>query len=209
VAETTVHLSRRAIPAVSTDALMQLATACRRLERLRFDYTDAQDRPSVRHTEPYRVVCSDWQWYLVAYDLEREGWRTFRIDRMSQLVSTGVTFAARTDTPDAAAQVSAGLALYAWELQATVRLHTTLERARRMIDHDEGVLEPDGDSVLLRTGGEIEWLASFLAGLECDFDIIEPDELRHALRSHAEDLLRRAERGQATRASASPVVDTT
>lgn len=201
VSETTVHLRGRALPPVPTELLVHLAGACRRPERVRFDYTDAQGRESARHTEPYRMVCTEFQWYLVAFDLGRSGWRTFRIDRIASLRCTGATFVQRDDVPDAAEQVAAGVALYAWPVQATVLLRCSLERARRMVAPGDGLVEADpaagadGETVtLLRIGGETDWIARYLAGLDCDFDLVGPDEVRRALAAHAGALAARAGR---------------
>ncbi|MEZ5412138.1 MAG: YafY family protein [Acidimicrobiales bacterium] len=201
VSETTVHLRGRALPPVPTELLVRLAGACRRPERVRFDYTDAQGRESARQTEPYRMVCTEFQWYLVAFDLGREGWRTFRIDRIASLRGTGATFVPRHDVPDAAEQVAAGVAVYAWPLQATVRLHCSAEQARRMVTPGDGVVEVDPaagadgrTASLLRIGGDADWIARYLAGLDCDFDLLGPPEVRTALAHHAAALAARAGR---------------
>ncbi len=53
-----------------------------RRHRLHFAYVAKDDRSTRRNTEPSAVVYSGYRWYLVAYDLDREDWRTFRIDRI-------------------------------------------------------------------------------------------------------------------------------
>ncbi len=191
VAESTVHVGRRPIPAVPSDRLLALAICCRRGERLRFDYTDAQDRPTARHVEPYRLVCTEFQWYLVAFDLERSDWRTFRIDRTDRLRPTGARFTPRPDPPDAGAQVAAGISFYGWPVRATVRLHLRFDDAQRRVAPADGIVEPDDteSTSLLRIGGEPEWIAQYLAGLDCRFEVLAPDEVRMALRAHLERLL--------------------
>ncbi|WP_084103207.1 YafY family protein [Demequina sp. NBRC 110056] len=79
------------LPAV----LGQVALACRDRERVRFAYEDAQGRASRRRVEPHALAPARGRWYLVAWDLEREDWRTFRLDRLSELTATGVRFAPR------------------------------------------------------------------------------------------------------------------
>src|ERR671922_109155 len=44
---------------------------------------------SERRVEPYGVVSSGRRWYLVAFDVDRDGWRTFRLDRVGGLRSIG------------------------------------------------------------------------------------------------------------------------
>lgn len=59
--------------------------------------------------EPYRLVSTGSRWYLVAYDLEREDWRTFRVDRVSEPFATGARFAARALPMEAEEFVRRGL----------------------------------------------------------------------------------------------------
>lgn len=50
------------------------------------------------------------RWYLVAYDLARHDWRTFRLDRLERPNGTGDRFAPRRlPAADAAAFVRAGI----------------------------------------------------------------------------------------------------
>jgi predicted DNA-binding transcriptional regulator YafY len=54
--------------------------------RLRFDYQSSTASGAVattRYVEPYRLVTRGRRWYLVAFDLDRDDWRTFRLDRIS------------------------------------------------------------------------------------------------------------------------------
>ena len=71
--------------------LVQLAQACESRQLAMFSYV-SQGRHSSRPVEPHRLVATDRRWYLVAYDLERQDWRTFRVDRISDLLVPGHTF---------------------------------------------------------------------------------------------------------------------
>jgi predicted DNA-binding transcriptional regulator YafY len=70
---------------VSADCLIQLAQACDNHQRATFAYNSQDGRHSERRVEPHRLVATARRWYLVAYDLERNDWRTFRVDRVSAL----------------------------------------------------------------------------------------------------------------------------
>lgn len=67
-----------------------------RRERLQFDFRGRDASATVRDVEPHRVVRSGRHWYLLAYDVERADWRTFRLDRVAPRASTGPTFEPRT-----------------------------------------------------------------------------------------------------------------
>ncbi|WP_435603624.1 helix-turn-helix transcriptional regulator [Streptomyces sp. bgisy130] len=53
--------------------------------RLRFRYVDHHGRPSTRLVEPYRHFLRAGHWYLVAFDADRDDWRTFRLDRIDDI----------------------------------------------------------------------------------------------------------------------------
>ena len=69
-------------PSVDANVLVALAQACRDGDRLEFDYTAHGGDESVRHVDPHRLVLLGRRWYVVAYDLDRFDWRTFRLDRV-------------------------------------------------------------------------------------------------------------------------------
>ncbi|GAB2527852.1 helix-turn-helix transcriptional regulator [Paramicrobacterium agarici] len=83
-------------PPVAAELLGLLALCCRDSERIRFDYTDAGGRTSARSTEPHRLVPLARRWYLLAWDRDRDAWRTFRVDRITKPFQTRVHFAPRT-----------------------------------------------------------------------------------------------------------------
>ncbi|WP_448808214.1 helix-turn-helix transcriptional regulator [Agromyces bauzanensis] len=92
----------RPTPEIDTDLLGLVALACRDSERLRFSYTDAAGQASARIVEPYRLVPVARRWYLLAWDRQREDWRTFRLDRISDVFQTRVHFEPRPMTDEAA-----------------------------------------------------------------------------------------------------------
>ncbi|WP_329009770.1 WYL domain-containing protein [Micromonospora rifamycinica] len=81
---------------VDGGVLLALSAAVQTREILRFDYgTGGTDRPA-RHAEPHHVVTWDGRWYLVAWDLDRADWRTFRVDRITLRPPHGPRFTPRT-----------------------------------------------------------------------------------------------------------------
>lgn len=86
--------------AASTEVLGELALACRDGERVRFTYTSASGEITRRRVEPHYLAPADRHWYLLCWDLDRDDWRTFRVDRLSQIEHTRLLFAARPLTPE-------------------------------------------------------------------------------------------------------------
>ncbi|MEV7955602.1 YafY family protein [Streptomyces sp. NPDC058316] len=173
--------------------LTELAGACRDSERLRFEYRDHSGSVSRRSVEPHRLVCTERRWYLVAWDLDRADWRTFRADRITPAPPHGPRFVPR-DAPaeDLAAYVSEGISTTAYATRAVIRLKAGIERAAERIPPSAGVLEADGtDSCLLRTGAtslDVMVIHVVLTGI--DFEVVEPPELNDAIRAVRDRLSR-------------------
>lgn len=179
-------------PGATTDPehLVVLAQACRRRERVRFAYTARTSARTYRHVEPHRLVFAYGRWYLVAFDLDRDDWRTFRVDRASSPLSTGVRQASREE-PEAGEFVRQAITSMAAEVQATIRLLISHEAATGLVSSHWGELEPESaTSSLLRVGADDPTeLARWLCVLPCDFEVLEPDGVRDALHQHARRLL--------------------
>jgi predicted DNA-binding transcriptional regulator YafY len=95
---------------VDAGTLTAVAQACRDEERLRFSYTARGGEQTDRHVEPHRLVSLGRRWYLVAYDLTRHDWRSFRLDRLEDPCGTGARFRPRElPADDAVAFVRAGI----------------------------------------------------------------------------------------------------
>jgi len=190
----TVRLSGLERPRVDADRLVTLAGACRSLERLRMGYVDAQDQASERTIEPFRLVFTERRWYLVARDPERDAWRTFRVDRITALEATGQRFTLHAE-PDAAELVAQGMAVGRYPIQARVELSVPLEEASRHVARTVGRLEPgptgSGTSFLILGASDPEWIAEYLASLPFAFEVLEPPEVRRAVRELGRRIARR------------------
>ncbi|XQE88158.1 helix-turn-helix transcriptional regulator [Streptomyces microflavus] len=91
----TVPLVRGDGATIDPQTLTTLASAATGQERLRFSYRSGDGTETKRQVEPYRLVSTGRRWYLVAYDLLRADWRTFRVDRVSEPFATGARFTPR------------------------------------------------------------------------------------------------------------------
>ncbi|HXS61858.1 MAG TPA: WYL domain-containing protein [Streptosporangiaceae bacterium] len=93
-------------PHADAAALLAVAQTCQERARITFGYTVAGGVPTQRHAEPHGLVLLGQCWYLVAWDLDRQDWRSFRVDRMRPPQRAGGHFAPRpVPGPDAAAFV--------------------------------------------------------------------------------------------------------
>lgn len=163
--------------------LASLAIACRRGEHVALTYTDSAGRTSRRDVAAYRVVHADQRWYLVAHDVRRKAWRTFRIDRVDKAVPLGGRVAF-DDPPDAAALVAEGVTTAVYDLAASVRLHLPHHVAARLVAPTVGrLIEETESTTLLRIGADdLDWLARYLVGLTCRLEVLDPPQLVIAIR---------------------------
>ncbi|MFF4016676.1 helix-turn-helix transcriptional regulator [Streptomyces sp. NPDC001843] len=180
--------------AVDPAVLTELANLCRDAERLRFEYRAHDGTPGHRTVEPHRLVCTERRWYLVAWDLDRADWRTFRVDRITPRPPHGPRFTPREPpAEDLAAYVSRGVSTRAYASHAAVRLLVPLAQATERVSPSAGTLEPDGaDACILRAGAaSLDVMVVHVMMLGFDFEVLEPAELTEAIRT-ARDRLSRA-----------------
>ena len=184
IQQATVRFESGTETRIEPAALLAIAQACRGLEILRFTYSDRADHPSERRVEPYRLVHTGRRWYLVARDIDRNDWRTFRVDRIADPVATGHRFKLESP-PDPIEQVSRGMSVAPYRFQARVRVDAPADQVTAAVPRSVAVVEPlDDDTCILTTGGDsLEWMGFHLVTLPFTFEVLDPPELRVHLRT--------------------------
>ena len=170
-------------PTIDSDVLTLLAAACRDHVTLRFAYRDRERAASRRLVEPYRLVNWGRRWYLVAWDIDRRDWRTFRVDRLEPRLPLGQRFAPRPlPDEDVAAYVARNVAASTWRAQARVIVHAPAEEISERIGR-WGAVEPiDRGSCVVEFGADrVETLAVYLGMLGADFTVEAGSLLAEAL----------------------------
>lgn len=170
-------------PVVDAFALSSLAQACRDDERLTFDYTKRGGEPEPRHVEPHRLVSMGRRWYLVAYDLDRGDWRSFRVDRLVGPVKTGARFRQRElPATDAAAFVQAGIESATSQHEVSAIVFLPAEDVRTRGGRWATVTKIDDDSCRIDMKVDsLDWPALLLGSLGARFEVLGPPELRDLL----------------------------
>ncbi|MDT9697146.1 YafY family protein [Streptomyces sp. P17] len=171
---------------IAPETLTVMASTVAGQERLRFAYRAGDGTESRRVTEPYRLVSTGRRWYLVAYDLDRDDWRTFRVDRVSDPFATGARFTPRELPAGNAAEY---LRQSMYRRQETYEFSVTFAAPAHFIAARLpkwlGAPEPlDDHTCRLRatTGDAVEWMAVRLAMADCEFTVHEPEELVRCVR---------------------------
>jgi predicted DNA-binding transcriptional regulator YafY len=171
-------------PQVDAGALTVIALACRDAERLRFAYTARDSEPTDRLVEPHKLVTLGRRWYLVAWDVERGDWRTFRVDRLRAPAATGARFRPR-DVPggDAAEFVRSRLSQAPRRYQIEVVFRADAAAVEQAFG-GTGTVEPVDDSscVFRLSVDDLSWPAAVLGMVGADFEVVGPPELRAFVR---------------------------
>jgi predicted DNA-binding transcriptional regulator YafY len=179
---------RRGGPTVGADTLTVIGSACRDHLRLRFDYRDHDGTESVRQVEPYNLVHTGRRWYLVAFDLDRQDWRTFRVDRLQPHKNVGPRFTPREHPgTDIAAYTSWVISTAGRRHQARFTMYAPAEVVAERVPPTSGLVERiDDDRCSLTTGSNsLDALAVYIGLIGVDFDVHEPPELAERMRELA------------------------
>ncbi len=197
---------------IAPETLTVMASTVAGQERLRFAYRAKDGTESRRLTEPYRLVSTGRRWYLVAYDLDRQDWRTFRVDRVREPFATGARFTPR-ELPTGSAAEYLRRSIHGrpdardYEYDVTFEAPAELVAARLPAwlgtptphhphhPHDgdqngggngdgngNGEVRKEGCRLRGSTSDPVEWVAVRLAMLGYEFSVREPRELIDCVR---------------------------
>jgi predicted DNA-binding transcriptional regulator YafY len=172
-------------PAIDADTLALVASAIRDGRRLRFAYTAKDGAATEREVEPAAIVHSGWRWYLVAFDLDRDDWRTFRVDRVDGRIQEGGR-GQRREVPggDPAAYVKQQIR--GGERDGDVepgriRVHAPASLIEPKVPARYATVEPDGGAghtcVVTTTGSWSREFLVWMAMMDVEMTVLEPPQL--------------------------------
>jgi len=182
--------SAQTVPPV--DVLARIASACRDNMRIKLSYKDRDGKSTSRIIEPLRLAHTGSRWYLVAWDTQREDWRTFRVDRIERLISSGPQFVPRKFPEDIATYVQRSIRHVSYRYRVRLRLQGTIETLQKQVPRWCGSLEAgENGTCTLTTGADsVEMLAATLVMTATEFEVLDAPELIPELRKIAERLTR-------------------
>lgn len=174
----TENLPWRGGPELDAALLTTLAQACRDDEPIKFTYVARGSEQTDRWVEPHRLVTLGRRWYLVAYDRDRQDWRSFRVDRISEPRTTGQRFRPRElPTEDALSFVQAGIKRMPQRYAVRVRIDAPVATVAAAVGHWGTVSGEDGDCLLEMNLDSLQWPVVILLELDADFTVESPPEL--------------------------------
>ncbi|MDD7963200.1 helix-turn-helix transcriptional regulator [Microbacterium thalli] len=184
-------------PDVPLEVLVMLADAIRDRQTLRFDYVRGDDDSGAdggavppRRAEPHHLVAAGGRWYLVGWDLDRDDWRLYRVDRVHPRIPHGPRFDRRAvPGGDVDAFVSArfrGSDVDAWPCRGTVVVHLPARRVRPFAG--DGTVTAVDDATCRLEAGSWSWmaLAASFGRFDAPMEVVGPPELADAFAALAD-----------------------
>ncbi len=125
--------------------------------------------------EPHQLVSAGRRWYLVAWDVRRADWRSFRLDRLQAPVLAGARFRPRPLPADDGAEfVARSIRSMPMPHEVTVVAHGPLDDVTTVLcwsDADIEALGPPPNLPGAHPGRVLDWLISAVAMLAIAFDV--------------------------------------
>lgn len=167
------------------ETILAMTSAARDGTSIRLGYRSAAGDVTQRLVDPYGVAFQSGHWYVVTWDHFRDAIRTFRLDRVLTMDATTETFQ-RPEHFDVIEHIQRAIRELQYDIRCEVLLDLALTEAQARVSPTDGTVEAHHDGTLLRFGADnLEWASSYLVRLECDLVVLQPPELRVAMRKMA------------------------
>lgn len=167
----------RSLPTIAV--LSTVAEACRDGVRLGFRYTAGAAATTDRYVEPYRLVALGQRWYLVAFDIDRDDWRTFRLDRLAEPRPARAPFTPRSlPDPDLHRFVRERIRSLSYVYRVVADVELPVETVQERIGGWVEIVAVGTRSRVTFDADRLDWPLMMLAGLDAPFTVVAPAELR-------------------------------
>ena len=116
----------------------------------------------------------------MAHDVDRDDWRTFRLDRVRGVTATTWRFPPR-EHPDPVEHVQRSVTAAPYRWLARIRFAVPAHRVRAAVPPTVGLVHDEGTRCVLEVGGDdLDWIALHLARTGLPAEVLSPPELREA-----------------------------
>lgn len=188
----TLDLNADASTPPSEAVLSIVSSAAQLQQRVHLRYQAPKGEETERDFDPFGLTYYLNKWYVVGYCHLRQGLRSFRLDRISQIETLAIPFR-RPEGFDPLAHVMQAIATMPRKYAFELLLKTDIAHAQNEVFDVLGVLELCEDGVILRGSVEgLDWLARQISIFSFDFEVREPAELRSELEKHSVKLSKMA-----------------
>jgi predicted DNA-binding transcriptional regulator YafY len=172
-----------------SEALLALSAAARSQQRVKLRYRSAQGDETERELDTYGVAYRGGAWYAVGHCHLRRDLRSFRLDRVVQVLPVPASFG-RPEGFDVLGYLASAIAALPRAHSVEVLLHTDLDTARRYLRPELARLKAARNGVLMQAEvDELVWMARDLSRLPFGFTIVKPAALKRVLAEHVQGLM--------------------
>lgn len=164
----------------STEVLALLARACRLRRRVTCHYERHTGERGEQLLEPRRLVHALGRWYLLAYSVGSDAWRTYRVDRLTGAVLTSGQARPRADpSDDLDEHVATGLRASMRRVHGAVRVLAPVDAVAPWVSPAWGTVSAEGDGTTRVEAGADSYvaMARWLLLLGAPLVVLEPPEL--------------------------------
>jgi predicted DNA-binding transcriptional regulator YafY len=169
----------------NAETILGMTSAARDRTSIRLGYRAASGDVTQRLVDPYGVAFQSGHWYVVTWDHFRDAIRTFRLDRVLSMDVTNETFQ-HPEHFDVIEHIQRAIRELQYDIRCEVLLDLSVADAQARVSPTDGTVEAVENGTLLRFGADtLEWAAGYLVRLECDLVVLQPPELRGAMRKMA------------------------
>lgn len=164
-----------------------LSNAVLKQQGVEFDYRKPGDaKKSHRRVHPYHLANRENSWYLVGYDREREGLRTFALPRIADVEVMKETFTRPEDfSPEKFFASALGVLGGSGNYRVVIRFAPAVaERVREREWHESQEMRelPDGRLELCLHLGALMEIEQWVLGWGAAAEVVAPTELQHNIR---------------------------
>jgi predicted DNA-binding transcriptional regulator YafY len=177
-------------PSTSAEDLATLADAIQRRLLVTFDYSGKDGAITSRRVEPHRQLHFLLRWYVLAWDTGKDDWRVFRVDRITRLRTSTITFTPRP-LPAETALDYLREGLNKPRKRVVLTIEAPLQEVADAFRYQDAEFSARGEA---RTEVVLgldtwEWLLLPLAFLGAGFTVREPEAFREAIRAFGAHLV--------------------
>jgi predicted DNA-binding transcriptional regulator YafY len=167
------------------EVLSAMSSAAQLQQRVHIQYHPPQGEDTERDFDPYGLTYYLQKWYAVGYCHLRQELRSFRLDRILNIITINIHFK-RPEGFDPLAHIMQAIATLPRKFAFELLLKTDINTAQKEVFDVLGVLEIDKDGIIMRGSVEdLDWLARQISIFSFDFVVREPAELRAELEKHS------------------------
>lgn len=181
---------KRQAPEWNSEVLLALTEATQQCRRVHMHYRSPRGEHMERELHPYGLVFHERHWYVSGWCPLRKDLRSFRLDRLSEVILQPLQFT-RPEHFDAAQHLKSTMERAWRRYPVSVLLKgMDLSTALEWLPQEGANLQPTEEGLLMNSATDnYFWFARWLSHLPCEYRVLGPQELKDAVAEQARRLL--------------------